>query len=254
MESEVFEAEEQEASLLDKITKIKFFLWPRHPPANVLPEVQSSSTPRSKVKLETDSKPPSKSAAGTDSSHVNNSSKQQNLIVQQIDKSDQSISLEALNHATQPIPDPISTHVPVSANSTITSSATAQPHPSYNVSRLPKLNMPFYAGDPLLWQSFWDCFDAAVNSYSSLTGVQKLTYLRAVARRCSWSYSWFSPNWCQLWSLDSSSTESLWPTPQVSQCSYVGFSRLTQSSSYSYKPPTISWFSRESHKKSTLTG
>ena len=55
----------------------------------------------------------SKSAAGTDSSHVSNSGKQQNLIVEQVDESDQSISLEASNHATQPIPDPISTHVPV---------------------------------------------------------------------------------------------------------------------------------------------
>ena len=115
--------------------------------------MQSSSTPRSKVTLETHSEPPSKYAAGTDSLHVN-SSKQQNLIVQQIHESDQSISLVASNHATQPIPDPISTHVPVSANNTITSSAISQPHPSYNVSRLPKLNMPFYARDPLLWQSF----------------------------------------------------------------------------------------------------
>ena len=75
--------------------------------------------------------------------------------------------------------DPVSTHVPVSVNNAVTSSATAHPHSSYNVSRLPKLNMPFYAGDPLLWQSFWDCFDAAINSNPTLTGVQKLTYLRA---------------------------------------------------------------------------
>ena len=38
--------------------------------------------------------------------------------------------------------------------------------------------MPFYA-DSLSWQSFWDCFDAAINSNPTLTGVQKLTYLRA---------------------------------------------------------------------------
>ena len=83
------------------------------------------------------------------------------------------------SHTTQPILDPVSTHVPVSVNNTVTSSATAQPHSSYNVSRLPKLNMSFYAGHPLLWQSFWDCFDAAINSNPTLTGVQKLTYLRA---------------------------------------------------------------------------
>ena len=39
--------------------------------------------------------------------------------------------------------------------------------------------MPFFAGDPLLWQSFWDCFDTAINSNPMLSGVQKLTYLRA---------------------------------------------------------------------------
>ena len=32
------------------------------------------------------------------------------------------------------------------------------------VSRLPKLNLPSFAGDPLTWQSFWDSFKAAVHS------------------------------------------------------------------------------------------
>ena len=183
LESEVFKAEEQETLLLDNITKIKFFLRPQRPPVNAPPvDVQSSSNPRSKVtplQTETHSEPPSIPATGIDSSHMSNSSNQQNLLVPLIDVPDQPISLEASNHTTQPIPDPVSTHVPVSVNDTVTSSATAQPHSSYNVSRLPKLNMPFYAGDPLLWQSFWDCFDAAINSNPTLTGVQKLTYPQA---------------------------------------------------------------------------
>ena len=29
-----------------------------------------------------------------------------------------------------------------------------------------------------MWQSFFDCFDAAINSNPMLTGVQKLSYLR----------------------------------------------------------------------------
>ena len=87
LEPEVFEAEQQEASLLDKpmITKIKFFLRPRRPPVNAPPvDVQLSSNPRSKVtpfQTETHSEPPSKSATGIDSSHVSNISNQQNLIV-----------------------------------------------------------------------------------------------------------------------------------------------------------------------------
>ena len=28
-----------------------------------------------------------------------------------------------------------------------------------------------------MWQSFWDCFDAAINSNTTLIGVQKLTYV-----------------------------------------------------------------------------
>ena len=47
------------------------------------------------------------------------------------------------------------------------------------ISRLPKLSLPFFSGDPLTWQTFWDSFDAAVNSNASLTGVQKFNYLRA---------------------------------------------------------------------------
>ncbi|XP_065900135.1 uncharacterized protein [Dysidea avara] len=47
------------------------------------------------------------------------------------------------------------------------------------VTRLPKLELPQFNGDPLVWQTFWDCFEAAVHSNTSLTGVQKLSYLRA---------------------------------------------------------------------------
>jgi len=35
---------------------------------------------------------------------------------------------------------------------------------SVTASNLPKLNLPTFAGDPLTWQSFWNLFDAAVNS------------------------------------------------------------------------------------------
>lgn len=38
------------------------------------------------------------------------------------------------------------------------------------------MDLPQFTGNPLFWQSFWDCFDAAVHSN---TGVQKLSYLHA---------------------------------------------------------------------------
>ena len=55
------------------------------------------------------------------------------------------------------------------------------PHPrsSQGITRLPKLNIPNFSGESLQWQSFWDCFEAAVHSNTCLTGVQKLNYLRA---------------------------------------------------------------------------
>ena len=39
--------------------------------------------------------------------------------------------------------------------------------------------MPKYSGDPLNWQTFWDCFESAIHLNSNLSGVQKLSYLRA---------------------------------------------------------------------------
>ena len=48
-----------------------------------------------------------------------------------------------------------------------------------SASRLPKLSLPKFSGDPIKWQSFWDSFEAAVHANTNLTGVEKLNYLRA---------------------------------------------------------------------------
>jgi len=49
---------------------------------------------------------------------------------------------------------------------------------SVTASRLPKLDLPKYSGDPLGWQTFWDSFRAAVHSSTHLTGIEKFNYLR----------------------------------------------------------------------------
>ena len=49
----------------------------------------------------------------------------------------------------------------------------------HNMSRLPKLSLPYFSGDPLMWQTFWDSFIAAVHTNPNLTGVQKFNYLKA---------------------------------------------------------------------------
>ena len=46
-------------------------------------------------------------------------------------------------------------------------------------SRLPKLKLPIFNGNPLQWQTFWDLFTAAVDSNPCPSQVQKLSYLRA---------------------------------------------------------------------------
>ena len=165
---------------LDKIAKVIFFLRPQHPPVAFSP-VQSFSDPRLKAtqsETQLHSKLPSESAI--DASTMSNGSTQQNLTVPEVNASNQLVSIEASHHITPLIPNPIGIHAPVPANNTSAiTSPTTQLRLSYNVSRLLKLNMPSFAGDPLLWQSFWHCFDAAINSNPMLTGVQKLTYLRA---------------------------------------------------------------------------
>ena len=45
--------------------------------------------------------------------------------------------------------------------------------------RLPKLDVPVSSRDSLGWQSFLDCFEAAIHLNPCLTGVQELSYLRA---------------------------------------------------------------------------
>jgi len=38
-----------------------------------------------------------------------------------------------------------------------------------HTTRLPKLDLPHFTGNPLHWQSLWDCFEAAVDNNPSLT-------------------------------------------------------------------------------------
>lgn len=49
----------------------------------------------------------------------------------------------------------------------------------FATSRLPKLTLSTFSGDPLTWQSFWDSFYAAIYANTSLSGIQKFNYLKA---------------------------------------------------------------------------
>ena len=52
-------------------------------------------------------------------------------------------------------------------------------HPVVNRCRLPKLNLPTFSGNPLDWQTFWDCYEASVHNNTTLNGAQKFSYLKA---------------------------------------------------------------------------
>ena len=41
-----------------------------------------------------------------------------------------------------------------------------------NISRLPKLNLPLFSGDPLMWQILWNSFNATVHTNPNLSGLQ----------------------------------------------------------------------------------
>ena len=89
-----------------------------------------------------------------------------------------SVNSELLVTATHPVIS--TTHaVTSSASHVAPPPASHLPSNSGATTRLPKLTIPVFSGDPLQWQSFWDCFEAAVHNNSSLSDVQKLSYLRA---------------------------------------------------------------------------
>ncbi|PFX23152.1 hypothetical protein AWC38_SpisGene12298 [Stylophora pistillata] len=75
------------------------------------------------------------------------------------------------SHVHPPQQNPTSSSAPHLSNNQTTS-------PHNHSSRLPKLNLPTFSGNPLRWFTFWDSFEAAVHSNTSLGGVQEFTYLK----------------------------------------------------------------------------
>ena len=83
-------------------------------------------------------------------------------------------------HPTSHVVIPPESHVITPSASNVASPPTNHSLTSSGATtRLPKLNIPVFSGEALQWQSFWDCFEAAVHDNPSLTSVQKLNYLRA---------------------------------------------------------------------------
>ncbi|XP_071176199.1 uncharacterized protein [Mytilus edulis] len=45
--------------------------------------------------------------------------------------------------------------------------------------QLPKLTLPTFTGETLMWQTFWDSFESSVQYNPTLTDIQKFTYLKS---------------------------------------------------------------------------
>ena len=90
-------------------------------------------------------------------------------------------STEEPVRVTSKVTPPDTTGPPAATNGTERAIDTNLPERGtyHNYSRLPKLVLPTFSGEPLQWQMFWDSFAAAVDSNPHLTGIQKLNYLRA---------------------------------------------------------------------------
>ena len=83
------------------------------------------------------------------------------------------------NLPSQEIPTQSSTPQVSLQPATVQSTPSFNTHTKQNTSRLPKLSLPTFNGNPLQWQTFWDSFNAAVHSNSHLSGVEKFNYLKA---------------------------------------------------------------------------
>ena len=147
LEEEICETEEYHAVLLEKIAFLRDFMTRTHPPSSDDPATVRLVTSTESVTMQ--------------------------AIPQHVNATENAITS---SDVIQPTDTP-----PLSEGDQEVSVRTN--HTSINtsncVSRLPKLSLPYFSGDPLTWQTFWDSFDAAVNSNASLTGVQKFNYLRA---------------------------------------------------------------------------
>ncbi|RLC02303.1 MAG: hypothetical protein DRI57_30210, partial [Deltaproteobacteria bacterium] len=60
-------------------------------------------------------------------------------------------------------------------------SAPSQASSSYGGANLPKINLPEFNGNPTEWTSFWESFEAVIDS-TDLPTIRKFTYLRSLLK------------------------------------------------------------------------
>ncbi|XP_063436092.1 uncharacterized protein LOC134717532 [Mytilus trossulus] len=71
--------------------------------------------------------------------------------------------------------------------------------------KLPKLNLPYFNGNLLKWQPFWDAYQSTIHDNQTLTDVQKFTYLQyqiqGIAAQCIAGLPLTSANYYQAVSI-----------------------------------------------------
>ena len=68
----------------------------------------------------------------------------------------------------------------VKANESTSSLALPAPSVSSisNVSKLPKIELPVFKGDPLKWQGFWDQFQTSIHNNERITDIDRFNFLK----------------------------------------------------------------------------
>jgi len=180
LESEVLEAEDIQDSIYEMVDEVKRFLSKLSVASTVAPP--SSSTEPQTVDSENLKVPSNLSVTAQPFQPQTATVEQVGLL------EDSQVSRPSHNPMEQAgsLEDVQVPHPPQRFADSLLNSASSSGHvglyTSQSVSRLPKLSLPTFSGDPLSWQTFWDSFRAAVDSNPTLSGVQKFNYLKAQLR------------------------------------------------------------------------
>ena len=159
LEADIFQAEELNCELEDKINQIRQYIDSSVKAMNTTVSTQESTNqvlPSVSQNTNTNAEP---SAAAADV---------QSQTQGQLTPDHAALPNNPLNISSSS--ENISESLPPSSNTV---------HMVAQTCKLPKLNLPVFSGNPLDWQSSWDSFEAAIHSNSTLNGTQKFNYLKA---------------------------------------------------------------------------
>ena len=186
LEDLILEIEETQDTILEKINQIETFIGIRArappirtPPSSAIPP--QSTLANTESTIQSHSHAPDSTAtttANTESTIQSHSHAPDSTATTTANTETTTIksTTTVTAHDTLPIVTPVVPPILPPTSGLETTGITN----SYSqaTSRLPKLTLPIFTGDPLSWQIFWDSFSAAVDSSPTLGAIQKFNYLR----------------------------------------------------------------------------